>query len=262
VANRAIQTPGQVNILLGKGDGTFLPAVPYGPYTDSFSLALGDFNRDGSLDIAVGDVAAGSLLLGNGDGTFRAGNSIGGTNVVAFAVADFNHDHNLDLAIACNSCSAVQFFTGDGHGAFTFQSSYATATPPIALVAKDFNGDGIADVAIADEAVNNLGSNMTVLESSAGGFVATQYTYGKEPRSIVAADLNHDGKSDIVTANEFNGTVDVFVNSGKGVFLKPRILADGALTAGSVAVGDLNGDKKPDLIVTDGLNAVRVLMQK
>jgi VCBS repeat protein len=168
VANRAIGTPGQVLIFLGNGDGTLQAPTTYGPYVDAFSMAVGDFNRDGALDIAIADVASGSLLLGNGDGTFRAGSSIGASNVVGFAVADFNRDHKLDLAAAYNSGNTVQILVGNGRGGFTLHSSYTVATPPIALLARDFNGDGVPDIAVSDEAVNNLDSNVTVFLSSGG----------------------------------------------------------------------------------------------
>jgi hypothetical protein len=262
VADRAIGGSGWVNILLGNGDGTLRSPVSYGPFTDAFSLATGDFNQDGALDIAVGDTSSGSLLLGNGDGTFRTGSPIGASNAVFFAVADFNGDGKLDLVSADNSANTIQLFTGNGKGTFKLKSSYPVPTPPIALVAADFNGDGIPDFAAADEAVNNVGSNVTVFESSAGGYVKRKYPYGDEPRLIVAADINQDGKLDLVTENEFNGTVDLFINSGDGAFPSPIVLYDGGITAASVAVADLNGDGKPDIVVTDGLNHVHVLLQE
>jgi hypothetical protein len=264
VGNRAIGGSGWVTILLGNGDGTLRRPVSYGPFTDAFSLAVADFNKDGVLDIAVSDTASGSLLLGNGDGTFRTGSPIGASNAVFFAVADFNGDGNLDLVSADNSASTIQLFTGNGNGTFTLKSTYAVATPPIALVAADLNGDGIPDFAAADEAVNNAGSNVTVFESSLGGYVKKKYSYGDEPRLIVAADINQDGKLDLVTENEFNGTVDLFMNSGNGAFRSPIVLPDGGITAASVAVGDLNGDGKPDIVVTDGQipGHVHVLLQE
>jgi hypothetical protein len=157
----------------------------------------------------------------------------------------------------------VSILYGDGKGNFTLNSSYPTSTPPIALTAADLNGDGIPDIAIADEAVNNLNSNVTVLESSAGSYVSTKYPYGHEPRLILAKDMNHDGRLDLITENEFNGTVDIFINKGKGVFRPPIVLSDGALTAASVAVGDLNGDGKLDIVVSDGMipGNIHVLLQ-
>jgi hypothetical protein len=263
VANRGIGMSGFVNILLGNGDGTFQSPVAYGPFLDAFSLAIADFNRDGALDIVVADVDTGSLLLGNGDGTFRRGDPIGIPDAVFFAVADFNKDHKLDLVAADNTGQIVSILYGNGEGQFALSSSYATSTPPIALAVADLNGDGIPDIAIADEAVNNLDSNVTVLESSGGSYVATKYPYGHEPRLILAKDMNHDGRIDLITENEFNGTVDIFINKGKGVFRPPIVLSDGALTAASVAVGDLNGDGKMDIVVSDGMipGNIHVLLQ-
>lgn len=263
VANRAIGTPGQVLIFLGNGDGTLQAPIVYGPFIDAFSLAVADLNHDGALDIVVGDTASGSLLLGNGDGTFRFGNPIGASNAVFFAVADFNRDHKVDLVCADNAGSLVQIFLGDGSGLFTPGTTFPMPTPPIALVTANLNGDGIPDIAVADEAVNNRHSNVSVLMSQTSGYVMNRYPYGDEPRLILAVDINRDGRVDLITENEFNGTVDIFINSGKGVFKAPLVLHDGGITAASVAVGDLNGDGKRDIVVTDGQipGAVHVLLQ-
>jgi len=264
VTNRAIGTPGQVTIFLGKGDGTFQEPVAYGPFADAFSIAVADMNGDGNLDIVVGDVSAGSLLLGNGDGTFRLGQPIGGQDAVAFAVADFNGDGKLDLVCANNLGQQLELFLGDGQGGFTFQTTYPVSTPPIALVAGDFNGDGVPDFAAADEAVNNLDSNVTVFESSGKGFVGKRYPYGDEPRFIATTKFTRTGKLYLVTANEFNGTADLFKSGKNGKFAKPVVVPSGAGVTGYLAVGDLNGDGRTDIVMADGLvdGMIRVLLQK
>jgi hypothetical protein len=264
VGNRAIGGPGYVSVLLGNGDGTFQSPGSYGPYTDAFSLAVADFNNDGNLDIAIADTSSGSLLLGNGNGTFRAGSAIGASGTLFFAVADFNRDGKLDLVSAFNAGKEIQMLLGNGQGSFTLKASYTVATPPIALVAADFNGDGIPDFASADEAVNDKGSNVTVFESSGKKYTKKRYAYGDEPRLIVASDITNNGELDLVTENEFNGTVDLFMNQGTGIFNPPIVLNDGGITAASVALGNLNGDGLPDIVVTDGQipGEVHVLLQE
>lgn len=264
VTNRAIGTPGRVTILLGNGDGTFEAPVAYGPFKDAFSIAVGDINGDGNLDIVVGDVSAGSLLLGNGRGGFRHGKPIGATDAVAFAIADFDGDGKADLVAANNLGSQLEMFLGNGKGGFTLNSTYSVSTPPIALVAGDFNGDGVADFAVADEAVNDENSNVTVFESSPKGYVAKRYPYGDEPRFITTTRFTPQGSLYLVTGNEFNGTADLFRNTKTGGFAKPVVVPSGAGTMAYLAVGDLNGDGKTDIVMGDALSdsRIRVLLQK
>ena len=113
VANGTDSSGNMVSVLLGNGDGTFQARVDYQAGRGSFpanSVALGDFNRDGNLDVAVGnygpDFLTGSvsILLGNGDGTFQAHmDYLAGINPVGVLVGDFNRDNNLDLAVLNNN---------------------------------------------------------------------------------------------------------------------------------------------------------------
>ena len=130
-----------VYVLLGKGDGTFQPATSLAAGRGAFAVTLGDFNSDGKLDIAVAnnfevplqnDV---SLLLGNGDGTFRAAIPLGaGNNAVGVVAADFTGNGKLDLAVANNgSPFASLLINGFPKGLSSFTSvSAADGSPGLA----------------------------------------------------------------------------------------------------------------------------------
>src|SRR2546428_9438679 len=110
----------------------------------SINVALGDFNGDGVADLAVANYLAGtvSVLLGNGDGTYRPALSVPvGANPWAIAVGDFNGDHILDLAVTNNGANTISVLLGNGDGTFRAALAIATAAPP-AFVAVGFHRDG------------------------------------------------------------------------------------------------------------------------
>src|SRR4029077_1447129 len=101
-----------------KGDGTFKDAVVFDAGVQHTELLFGDFNHDGKLDLAASDVGGVSILLGNGDGTFKAAIPTAASNFTNLATGDFNHDGKLDLAANSNGEIIVLLGKGDG----TFQS--------------------------------------------------------------------------------------------------------------------------------------------
>jgi VCBS repeat protein/centrosomal CEP192-like protein len=153
---------GNGSILLGNGDGTFQATVNYNAGTNPSSVAVGDFNGDGKLDLALANadifnfgVGGISILLGNGDGTFKTAVDYGaGSNPSSVTVADFNGDGKLDLA-ATNGTS-VGILLGNGDGTFQPPVDYAAGSSPSSLAVGDFNGDGRLDIAVADRASSTV----------------------------------------------------------------------------------------------------------
>jgi hypothetical protein len=167
-----------VSILLGNGDGTFRPPVNYPVGTYPISIVTGNFTSDGHLDLAVVDrgnevccVSPGtdpggvSVLLGNGDGTFRSARQyLAGTAPHAIVAGDFNGNGRLDLAVAdwgpltvsslygnVISTGSVSVLLGNGDGSFRLAEQYAVPSYPTSIVAGDFTGAGHLDLAVAGQ---------------------------------------------------------------------------------------------------------------
>ncbi len=156
-----------ITVLLGKGDGTFKPQVNYSGCTvgSAVQIILADFNRDGSTDIALGcsdrknqNLNGGSggtsgglvIILGNGDGTFKAPVYYSTGDVASIAMGDFNNDGLLDIVLTDNKQQNVIFFAGNGDGTFALEpTTISTTTSAHGVVVADFNKDGVDDVAYA-----------------------------------------------------------------------------------------------------------------
>ena len=158
--------------------------------------------------------------------------------------------------------------TGSGPAAsFAAQQTFATGNNPYSVTAADVNGDGKPDLIVANLASNTASVllNTTAPGATAPSFAA-QHTFatGSYPQSVTAADVNGDGKPDLIVANESSNTVSVLLNTTAPGAATPSFAAQRTFATGSypqfVTAADVNGDGKPDLIVTNQLNTVSVLL--
>jgi len=242
------------------GNG-FAPGVNYSTGSgilQMWSVAMADFNGDGIADfVAVASYGGSiSVLLGNGDGTYRSPINYAIDRPSAVAVADFNGDGKPDLAVITrgdllSSTGTLNILLGNGDGTFQPASSYLTGVNPDCIAIGDLNGDGIADIASVDqEGVGVwLGNGDGTFQQETETFLFTT------PASLAIGDFSGDGKADLAVVS-----VDALIilqGNGDGTFsLGARYSAAGG--SGSVAVADFNGDGKPDLAV--GGNSVTVLL--
>ena len=261
-----VGTAGAVTVLLGKGDGTFAPAVSYPVGEFVGTVVAADFDGDGNVDLAALDTQTGIanytnkvwVLLGRGDGTFQPALSTAtGTGSGYLSFADVNNDGNVDLIIADQFASAMAIMLGNGDGTFQPSNEYLSAaqaivTAPVPLA------DGTTSILSPDGASNGL--MLSFIESDGTVNSPQLLTLGVGPASIAAADLDGDQKPDLVIADAEAGKIYVEIATGAGLFASPVTYSLGT-QPGALALADVNGDGKPDVIAGDA-TGIDVLIGK
>jgi hypothetical protein len=269
----------EIDVALGNGDGTFQYPIKNtftfpGNYTPR-AIAVGDFNGDGKLDVAVWDTSpAGSdldIFLGNGNGTLTYSNTYNAPNsnnyipsTNSIYVADFNGDGKLDVAALCPYCpntssASVYVYLGNGDGTFQTGVAYSTVDPNhtndynvVGIAVGELGTSGKPDIAVTEN------TGMAVLLNNGNGTfgTATYYDDGINQSSelgIAIGDVNGDKKNDIVITTSRYGDLVLYLNQGNGTFtLKGSVAqATGSFGAWQLSMADINGDKKLDLVATD-----------
>jgi hypothetical protein len=286
---------GHVTTMMGKGDGTLVTSDVNPISQLPVALALGDFRHSGNLDVVVAGESIVAFAPGRGDGTFlrpdfaltgmaavfgtptfadfngdqrpdiaiAEGNSVvlqfrtasafvaGPTltlsaNMTAVA-GDFNGDGKADLA-ASDSVSTIETFFGNGDGTFRVPVTQSGNGFNWGAIAADLDGDGRDDLIIP-------GEPFQVLRSIGDGTFATAVSYSPGGSSVTVADLNRDGRLDLVVLPRNGTTVFVYLGNGDTTFAPALSFDTGLLPAAPVLARDFDGDGTPDLLVSDRFGA-------
>jgi hypothetical protein len=250
---------------------SFNPAASYGAGGGPRAVDAGDFNGDGRADLVTANQSYDlGVLLNNGDGTFQDNVSVPldeqvGMDVV---VGDLNADGKLDLSVTTATTRISGYYTGyyggsypiytsvghlkvllgNGDGSFTSGQTKDLGDGRFFSAALgDLDGDGELDAALSNWDGNEIS---VLLGNGDGTFGEPQgWAVGPAAQQVDIADLNADGKLDLVTTNLYSN-VKVLLGNGDGTFQPAQTVAPGGPNAQGQAVGDVNGDGKLDLAVT------------
>ncbi len=269
----ANQGSGDVSVLLGNGDGSFQAAVSFPTGERPNSMAVADLDGDGVPDLIIANAgrrgtspAGVSVLLGNGDGSFRLATSFATFLPVSVAVADLDGDSVPDLVTANAAFGSVSVMLGKGDGSFQPAGSFAAGEGPGSVTVADLDGDGVPDLVTTNNQPLFGSSHVSVLLGNGDGTfqAAVSFAAGDRPRSVAVADLDGDSVPDLVATDipdfPLPGGARVLLGRGDGTFQDAVTYAAGDDPV-SVAVADLDGDGVPDLVTAnDGGDDVSVLL--
>jgi autotransporter-associated beta strand protein len=241
----------------------FAPPVSYAAGGGPRAVVTGDFNGDGIPDLAVADASGAvdvSVLLGNGDGTFQSPRPLYVQDgAYALTVGHFHDPNILDLVVT--ERSRIEVFLGNGDGTFRAPVAYPldwqAGAPVVGAVVGDVNGDGADDLVVVNSNSHALGILYGNGDGTFQPAVTLAFPSPGYAESVALADLNGDGKLDLVTGNSYgtNGdasAVSVLLNQGNDAAghaqFGPAVDYLTHMDVLSLAVRDLNGDGFPDVI--------------
>ena len=269
-------TDGTVSVLLnttapGAATPSFAAQQTFAAGNVPNSVTAADVNGDGKPDLIVANAndSTVSVLLnttvpGAATPSFAAQQTFAtGSFPVSVTAADVNGDGKPDLIVANENGNTVSVLLnttlpGAATPSFAAQQTFATGSVPVSVTAADVNGDGKPDLIVANSNDNTVSVllNTTTPGAATPSFAAQQtFATGGGPASVTAADVNGDGKPDLIVANENDNTVSVLLNTTAPGAATPSFAAQQTFATGSVpssvTAADVNGDGKPDLIVAN-----------
>lgn len=243
---------GEYSFLSGRGDGSFDPAVNVGVSLDEnlpVDIALGDFNGDTFLDMAMVSAGTGRLAVrfGGNDGTFAAPaiylTDSSPSKVIA---ADVDNQDGPDLIVVNAGQNNFGVYINNGSGGFSAATTYGTGVAPSGIQVVDFNSDGFSDVAITNNVDNNLFVFLNNLDGTFNLGIPT--STGLNPTDLRALHLNGDSFIDLAVSNVGDSTISILFGSNNGTFVAQTPM-NSLTNPISLSDSDFNSDSRADLVV-------------
>jgi hypothetical protein len=259
------QAGGQFSLRLSTGDGTYDPPVVYSlpGYTTEYpaplyALAIGDFNHDGSADIAVSSAAPGGgtpsfviyIYTNNGHGALTLSTTIPlpvTAGATAFVAGDFNHDRLIDIAYVSNGQLHILF--GNGKNGFSEGPITGTNNAGEPLMLGDFDGDGNADLAYGEYVANY--TNATVLFGDGTGHFIPKTVVAPENVIFSSGDVNSDGRTDLLGTPQFKNYVRVFYGNTERTFANTTKIFFNQCLDQSPVLADMDGNGLKDILTVE-----------
>lgn len=260
----AVQGPLGVSLLTGRGDGTFTPAVEldvwqYAPQR----LAATDMDGDHLADLVIAGgvlVADSVTIMGNdGEGRFSVAESVTVDGLLAgfsaVRVVDLNGDSRADLVLTNRYAGKLHVLTADGEGGYVATTVDVAADHILNdLLVEDLDGDGRLDFVVADNGnpfdLQDRGSLAFLSDPTGATAAPVRFTAGSSPVALATADVNGDGRRDLVVANNMSDDVSILLNQGAGQFASATSIGVGDGPTAVVAE-DFNRDGNIDLAVSN-----------
>ncbi|MDB6024922.1 MAG: hypothetical protein JWM68_1145 [Verrucomicrobiales bacterium] len=236
--------------------------------TNPRGVISADVNGDGAPDLISANQSpitgnTLSVLTNNGTGGFATAATLSaGSQPYSVAAADVNADGKIDLICANMNANSITVFTNNGSGGFAGLITVTVGTKPKCVIARDVNGDGLPDLITA----NSTAATLSILLNQGSGSyftgVASSPATGTGPACVAAADVNGDGKVDLISANVSDSTraFTVLTNNGTGTF-SAATSPNNFFGSQWITASDVNGDGRMDLICVgspSGANAVSI----
>jgi hypothetical protein len=240
---------GEFNVRLSTGDGTYAAPKLYTlPNGDSFvGMTVGDFNSDGSADLAVSGLNSIYVYVNDGKGNLTVLGTLATPAGGQAAAGDFNHDRLMDLAFVANGGLHILF--GDGKGGFTQGPVTPVNWEGEPLLVGDYDGDGIADIAWGDYV--NYTTATVLYGDNTGHFVPKYVTASEKGVIFTTGDVNSDGRTDLIGSPGQAKHIDIFYGNVARTFANHTTVALKGCATNVASAVDVDGNGINDLMVLE-----------